>query len=75
MQNGTCHGRACTQQSCALCQQAEGFVPKERAVAPRGVYLKTNLCMDREIQACYGLIALARKRLPPADLETVFGKW
>lgn len=72
MHIGTCHGQACTEQSCALCQRAEGFFPKEWAVAPLGVDQKTNLCMDRKIQACYGLIALAQKRLPPADLEAVF---
>lgn len=58
----------------ALCfvKQAEVFVPQqERGSAIMGVYLRTNIWVNGEMQAGYGLIALARKRLPPADLETV----
>ena len=61
----------------ALCfvKQAEVFVPQqERGSAIMGVYLRTNLWVNGEMQAGYGLIALVRKRLPPADLETVFWK-
>lgn len=65
----------CLTELC-LCKQAKGFVPQqERGMAPVSVYWRTNLCVAGKMQASYGIIALAQKWLPPADLETVVWKW